>query len=87
MSVLAYRNKMILARFQDATNYLIVNNAQGTQAINNVRNNYQYKTGININNEQALTKDLGIYGRAFTSDGHTDTMIPLLKQTIPFQWA
>lgn len=51
MSVLAYRNKMILARFQDATNYLIANNAQGTQAINNVRNNYQYKTDIGINGE------------------------------------
>ncbi|MBU3557580.1 carbohydrate porin [Polynucleobacter sp. Ross1-W9] len=74
VSVLAYRNKMILARFQDATNYVVANNAQGTQAINNVRNNYQYKTGIGINGEQALTKDLGIYGRAFTSDGHTETM-------------
>ena len=74
VSVLAYRNRMILARFQDATNYLVANNAQGTQAINNVRNNYQYKTGIGINGEQALTKDLGIYGRAFTSDGHTETM-------------
>jgi carbohydrate-selective porin OprB len=74
VSVLAYRNKMILARFADATNYLIANDAQGTQAINNVRNNYQYKTGIGINGEQALTKDLGIYGRAFTSDGHTETM-------------
>ena len=74
VSVLAYRNRMILARFQDATNYLVANNAQGTQAINNVRNNYQYKTGIGINGEQALTKDLGIYGRAFASDGHTETM-------------
>ncbi len=74
VSVLAYRNRMILARFQDATNYVIANNAQGTQAINNVRANYQYKTGIGINVEQALTKDLGIYGRAFTSDGHTETM-------------
>ena len=74
VSVLAYRNRMILARFQDATNYVIANNAQGTQAINNVRSNYQYKTGIGINGEQALTKDLGIYGRAFTSDGHTETM-------------
>ena len=74
VSVLAYRNKMILARFTDATNYLNANNAQGTQAINNVRNNYQYKTGIGIHGEQALTKDLGIYGRAFTSDGHTETM-------------
>ena len=74
VSVLAYRNRMILARFQDATNYVIANNAQGTQAINNVRTNYQYKTGIGVNGEQALTKDLGIYGRAFTSDGHTETM-------------
>lgn len=74
VSVLAYRNKMILARFSDATNYVIANNAQGTQAINNVRTNYQYKTGIGINGEQALTKDLGIYGRAFTSDGHTETI-------------
>lgn len=74
VSVLAYHNKMILARFQDATNYVIANNAQGTQAINNVRNNYQYKTGVGINGEQALTKDLGIYGRAFTSDGRTETM-------------
>jgi hypothetical protein len=74
VSVLAYRNKMILARFQDATNYLVVNNAQGTQAINNVRTNYQYKTGIGINAEQALASDFGVYMRAFTSDGHTETM-------------
>jgi len=74
VSVLAYRNKMILARFQDATNYVVANNAQGTQAINNVRTNYQYKTGIGINAEQALASDFGIYMRAFTSDGHTETM-------------
>ena len=74
VSVLAYRNKMILARFQDATNYVIQNNAQGTQAINNVRNNEQFKTGIGINAEQGLTQDMGIYMRAFTSDGHTETM-------------
>ena len=74
VSVLAYRNKMILARFQDATNYVIQNNAQGTQAINNVRSSAQIKTGVGIHGEQALTKDLGIYARAFTSDGHTETM-------------
>ncbi|OYY18681.1 MULTISPECIES: carbohydrate porin [unclassified Polynucleobacter] len=74
VSVLGYRNRMILARFEDATNYVIQNNAQGTQAINNVRSSNQIKTGIGINAEQALTKDLGIYGRAFTSDGHTETM-------------
>jgi len=74
VSVLAYRNRMILARFSDATNYVIANNAQGSQAINNVRTNYQYKTGVGIHGEQALTKDMGVYARAFTSDGHTETM-------------
>jgi high affinity Mn2+ porin len=76
VSVLAYRNNMILARFQDATNYINQDPAtrQGTQAINNVRSSNQIKTGIGINAEQALTKDLGFYGRAFTSDGHTETM-------------
>jgi hypothetical protein len=74
VSVLAYRNRMIMARYADATNYLIANSAQGTQAINDVRNNYQYKMGVGINAEQALTKDMGVYMRAFTSDGHTETM-------------
>ena len=76
VSVLAYRNKMMLARFSDATNYIDQdpNARQGTQAINNVRNNMQIKTGIGLHGEQALTKDLGIYARAFTSDGHTETM-------------
>jgi len=73
VSVLAYRNRMVLARFQDATNYVLQNNAQGTVALNNVRTNEQIKTGIGLNAEQALTKDLGIYLRAFTSDGHTET--------------
>lgn len=74
VSVLAYRNRMVMARFTDATNYLIANNAQGTQAIFNVRNNSQIKTGVGLNAEQALTKDMGVYMRAFTSDGHTETM-------------
>jgi hypothetical protein len=76
VSVLAYRNKMMLAKFSDATNYINQDPSvrQGTQAINNVRNNMQYKTGIGIHGEQALTKDLGVYGRAFTSDGQTETM-------------
>lgn len=76
VSILAYRNKMMLARFADATNYINQDPSarQGTQAINNVRNNMQYKTGVGIHGEQALTKDLGVYGRAFTSDGQTETM-------------
>lgn len=74
VSLLAYRNKMVLARFADATNYVIQNNAQGTQAINNVRTNEQFKTGFGINAEQAITKDAGVYMRVFKSDGQTETM-------------
>jgi hypothetical protein len=76
VSVLAYRNQMTLARFSDATNYINQDPSarQGTQAINNVRNSMQIKTGIGIHGEQALTKNLGIYARAFTSDGQTETM-------------
>ncbi len=74
VSVLGYRNRMVMARYTDATNYMIANSAQGTQAIVNVRNSDQIKMGIGINAEQALTKDLGVYMRAFSSDGHTETM-------------
>ena len=74
VSVLGYRNRMVMARFTDATNYLITNGLQGTQALTNVRNTSQVKTGIGVNAEQALTKDMGVYMRAFTSDGHTETM-------------
>lgn len=74
VSILGYRNRMILARYSDATAYVIANQAQGTQAINNVRNSEQIKSGVGINLEQALTKDAGVYMRAFTSDGKTETM-------------
>ena len=74
VSILGYRNRMILARFTDATAYMVSNNLQGTQALTNVRNGEQIQTGLGLNAEQALTKDLGVYMRAFTSDGHTETM-------------
>lgn len=74
VSILGYRNRMILARFTNATAYVNANNAQGTFALENVRNGEQIKMGIGLNAEQALTKDLGIYMRSFISDGHTETM-------------
>lgn len=74
ISLLAYRNRMVLARFQDATNYLQQTGQQGIQAINFVRNSNQIKSGFGIHGEQALTKDLGVYARLFKSDGKTETM-------------
>lgn len=74
VSLLAYRNRMILARFQDAINYMQQNGQQGIQAINFVRNSNQIKSGFGIHGEQDLTKNLGVYARLFKSDGKTETM-------------
>lgn len=74
ISVLGYRNRMVLARFQDATNYIQQTGQQGIQAINYVRNSNQIKSGFGIHGEQALTNDLGVYARLFKSDGKTETM-------------
>lgn len=74
VSLLAYRNKMVLALFSDATHYVVQNNAQGTQAITQVRSHAQSKSGIGVNAEQAFAKDAGLYLRVFQSDGKSETM-------------
>ena len=72
--VLMYRDRQIMARFDDATNYLLANNAQGTQAILNVRNTEQVKMGIGLNLEQKVAPDIGIFFRGMISDGQTETL-------------
>jgi len=74
VSVLAFRNRMILSTYSNATNYIYQNNAQGTQAINNTRYSEQYKMGAGINAEQALGKDFGVFMRVFQNDGKAETM-------------
>ena len=72
--LLMYRDRQIMARFDDATNYLLVNNAQGTQAILNARNTEQIKMGIGLNLEQKITPDIGVFFRGMISDGQTETL-------------
>jgi high affinity Mn2+ porin len=69
--VLAWRNRAVLARFRDAINYGLANSQ--TPDIFKVRNSEQFKYGLGVNVEQALSKDLGVFFRAMQTDGATET--------------
>lgn len=69
--VLGWRNRAVLARFRDAINYGLANNQ--TPDILKVRNTEQFKYGLGINIEQALTSELGLFMRAMQTDGATET--------------
>lgn len=69
--VLAWRNRAVLARFRDAINYGLANNQ--APDIFKVRNGEQFKYGLGVNLEQALSADLGVFLRAMQTDGATET--------------
>jgi carbohydrate-selective porin OprB len=71
LRLLAWRNRAVLARFRDAINYGLANGQ--TPDIFKVRNSEQFKVGLGINLEQALTPDLGVFFRAMQTDGATET--------------
>jgi high affinity Mn2+ porin len=69
--VLAWRDRAVLARFRDAMD---LGRAQGqTPDIFKVRNGEQFKYGLGVNVEQALSPSLGVFLRAMQSDGATET--------------
>ena len=70
LRVLAYRNRGVLARFDDARSAL---NAVGQEAILDVRTKAHIKYGLGFNAEQEITDALGIFIRAMKSDGQTET--------------
>lgn len=70
MRVLAWRNRGVLARFDDARAALT---APGQQAILDVRHREQTKYGIGLNMEQALSSSAGVFVRAMKADGQTET--------------
>jgi high affinity Mn2+ porin len=74
--VLAFRNRAVLASFNDATAYLRANPGPGTdpQTILNVRNGNKIKYGIGVNLEQAINTDIGFFLRAMKTDGRTETI-------------
>lgn len=70
--LLGWRNRMVLARYQDALDLGAATNT--TPSINAVRRTEQVKYGFGINLEQALHANLGVFLRAMWADGKTETM-------------
>ena len=73
LRVLAYRNRAVLASFNDATNDLLVNQPADRQTIFNVRRGEKIKQGLGVNLEQAINDQAGIFFRGMRSDGQTET--------------
>jgi len=74
--VLAFRNRAVLASFNDATAYLAAHPGAGTaaQTIFNVRGDVKTKYGLGVNLEQAINADIGFFLRAMKTDGRTETV-------------
>ena len=70
LRLLAYRNRGVLARFDDARSALT---ASGQETILDVRTRAQIKYGLGINTEQEITDAIGVFLRAMKSDGRTET--------------
>lgn len=68
--VLGWRNRGVLARFDDARAALT---GTGQESILDVRNREQIKYGLGFNIEQALTDEAGIFLRMMKADGQTET--------------
>ena len=68
--ILAWRNRGVLARFEDARLALT---AAGQETILDVRKGNQIKYGLGINVEQSMTENIGAFLRVMKADGHTET--------------
>src|SRR3989441_8961928 len=71
LRLLAFRNRARMARYQDALD--LAAQTSGTPDINAVRTGEQIKRGFGINFEQAISSDVGVFGRASWADGQTET--------------
>ena len=71
--VLAWRNRAVLANFNDATAYLKAHPGTNPQSFFNVRKGEQIKYGLGVNLEQALNPTLGFFLRAMQADGRSET--------------
>lgn len=71
--LLAWRNRGVLARLRDATDYLMANPGTDPQSFFKVRQGERIKYGLGLNVEQALGRDVGYFLRAMKADGRTET--------------
>jgi hypothetical protein len=72
VKVLAFRNRAILANYQDAINLGLATNT--TPDIRKVCFGVQTKYGVGLNLEQAITPHLGAFFRAMIADGRSETL-------------
>ncbi len=73
VSLLAWHNRAVLARFSDAFAYRLTHVRLGPSVLPFVRDTEQNKYGIGINLQQAVNDDLGLFLRAMKADGKTET--------------
>lgn len=71
--VLAWRNRAVLASFNDATAYLLSHPGGDPQTIFQVRNGIKTKYGLGLNMEHEISTHLGFFMRAMKTDGRTET--------------
>jgi hypothetical protein len=71
--LLAYRNKGVLAGFDDARHYFLANPGTEPKTILMVRHGPRIKHGAGVNIEQALGRNLGFFFRGMRSDGRSET--------------
>lgn len=69
--VLFWRNRAVLARYEDALAWGRANNR--APDILQVRTQEQFKTGLGLNLEQAISASAGVFLRAMKADGATET--------------
>ena len=71
LRLLAYRNRAVMARYDDALALAAATGA--TPSLDAVRTTEQTKVGAGVNVEQTFTRDLGGFLRAMWADGKTET--------------
>lgn len=71
--LLGWRNRAVLASFDDALHALRANPGGDPQAIFAVRNGEKTKYGVGVNVEQALSDHVGLFFRGMKADGRSET--------------
>lgn len=73
LRLLAYRNKGVLASFDDARKALPDTPSADPQTLDSVRYGPRIKHGVGVNIEQATGRGLGVFFRGMRSDGRSET--------------
>lgn len=70
LRLLAFRNRARMSRYRDALD--LAARSGGVPSIDDVRTGTQVKVGVGLSLEQALTSEVGLFGRASWADGKTE---------------